>query len=191
MQESRNWGAFRSSATLLYPFMFLSALGFLLSLVAHVVSICGLSIPDRIPVMDLHIGIFIVWFPAVLVAGRMTNSTNRKDFWKVALSGCPLWMRRSFYVIGGYALLNFAFFILRGGTRASGGEASPSIVWGFSGHWLAFYGAAFAILYSAIHAPQIMQKRYCSEGHLTSPSDDFCPKCGRSLTPTSQPFNLG
>ena len=190
MQESPNWGAFAPSPAVLYPFMFLSALGFLLSLIAHIVSICGITIPSQIHIMALHVGIFVVWLPAVLMANRMTNSTNRKDLWKVALIGCPLWMRWSFYIIGGYALLNFLFFILRGGTRAPGGEASPSIVWGFSGHWLAFYGAAFAILYSAIHAPQIMQKRYCPEGHETSPSDDFCPKCGHPLTPISKPFTI-
>jgi hypothetical protein len=41
----------------------------------------------------LHVGIFVVWFPAVLVAQRLVGNLNRRDLWKVVLKGSPDWMR--------------------------------------------------------------------------------------------------
>jgi len=43
---------------------------------------------------------------------------------------------------------------LREAHYTGSGEANPpAVVWrGFSGHWMAFYSAALAILYSAAHA---------------------------------------
>lgn len=166
---------------LIYPFMLIAALGFFLSLVAHIVSMLGKVVPSALHVMYLHIGIFIVWLPAVLVVGKMTGSANRKDLWKIALSGCPLWMRRAVYALFGYTALNFAFFMMRTDTQRDAGEASPSVVWGFSGHWLLFYGIAFAVFYSAINAPKLLEKRFCPDGHPASPLDQYCPKCGRVL----------
>ena len=65
---------------LMYPCMLVAALGFSLSLAAHIASIIGKAIPSALPVMDLHIGIFVVWFPAVLVVGRMTVPRTAKTF---------------------------------------------------------------------------------------------------------------
>jgi hypothetical protein len=78
----------------MYCCMLVAALGFSLGLTVHIASISGKATQGALPVMDLHIGIFVVWFPAVLVVSSMTGSPNRKDLWKIALSGYPLWMRR-------------------------------------------------------------------------------------------------
>ena len=90
-------------------------------------------------------------------------------------------MRRAVYAMFGYTALNFVLFMMRTSTERDAGEASPSVVWGFSGHWLLFYGVAFAVFYSAIHAPKLLEKRYCSDGHPASPLDQYCPKCGQAL----------
>ena len=52
---------------LLYPFVFLSALGLVLSITAHVAALLGFNVPPA--AMGLHIGILIVWFPAVSRSG--------------------------------------------------------------------------------------------------------------------------
>jgi len=161
--------------------MLIAAVGFVLSLTAHIASMSGKSIPSAMHVMSLHVGIFIVWLPAVLVVTKMTGSANRRDLWKIALSGCPIWMRRTVYALFGYTALNFLLFLMRTDNQRSGEEASPSVVWGFSGHWLLFYGIAFAVFYSAIHAPKLLEKRFCPEGHPASPLDQFCPKCSQQL----------
>src|ERR1700675_2567644 len=112
----------------------------------------------------LGVGIFIVLLPAVLVAQRFVGSTNRKDFWKVILKGSPDWMRYMVYSFGGYAMLDFLLFLAKAPTRG-GGANPPAVVWrGFSGHWMAFYSAALAILYSAARTVDASPR--CANGHL-------------------------
>jgi hypothetical protein len=166
---------------LLLPFLVLSAIGFVLSAAAHVVALTGTVPLGSGIVMLLHIGIFVVWFPTVLVANRVTKGANRKDFWKIALSGCPPWMRYAMYGLFFYAALNFVIFI----SSTTHGPHSKAItaetIRGFSGHWMAFYAAAFATLYSTIRRPQMLQDRTCPNGHTVSLSDAYCPICGRVL----------
>ena len=164
---------------ILYPFMLLAGLGLMLSIVAHVMALAGMELPGGKLVWTLHMGIFVVWIPTVLVSIRTTRYTNSKDFWKLALSGCPVWMRKAFYVLFAYAILNFILFMF---TTMNGpqsvGDAPPSAVRGFSGHWMIFYGAAFATRYSAIHAPHLVRDRKCPNGHAVGPDVNFCPECG-------------
>jgi hypothetical protein len=164
---------------LLYPVMWLAACGLGLSVAANVMALTGMTIPLGKYVWGLHIGIFIVWLPTVLVAQRITRNSNRKDFWKIALSGCPVWMRRALYVLMGYAILNFVLFMITSaGQPKPTGEAPASVIRGFSGHWMIFYGVAFAVLYSATRAPNLMRERKCPQGHVVSPNARFCPECG-------------
>ncbi|MFN7140461.1 MAG: zinc ribbon domain-containing protein [Limisphaerales bacterium] len=165
---------------IVFGFMLLAAFGLVLSILAHIAALMGVLIPGGKLVWALHIGIFVVWLPAVLVAGQVTRYANREDFWKLALAGCPGWMHRAFYVLFGYAILNFIVFLLVVGTQEekTTGDAPPSVVRGFSGHWMVFYGGAFFLLYSRINAPHLYQKRKCPRGHPVSPTDRFCPKCG-------------
>ncbi len=120
----------------------------------------------------------------------MTRYASRRDSWKVALEGCPIWMRRALYGLFGYAILNFIIFIVTtgGGSNQPPGDAPPSVVRGFSGHWMFFYGAAFAILYSRIHLENLYRPRKCPQGHDASPTARYCPECGyRFPNETSNP----
>src|SRR5437588_175716 len=92
---------------ILLPFIALAAIGFILSVAAHLAAIAGSPIPFGKAVWALHIGIFVVWLPTVLVSIRLTRGANRKDRWKIALAGCPKWMRTALYVLFAYAILNF------------------------------------------------------------------------------------
>jgi len=169
----------------LYPFMVLAACGLALSIAAHCVALAGVPIPGGKLVWGLHIGIFVVWIPTVLTSMQTTGYTNRKDFWKVALAGCPLWMRRGFYILFGYAILNFVVFMATAANQPKQqqiGDAPPSAVRGFSGHWIIFYGAAFAVLYSRIHAPELYRDRKCPQGHTSSPTAGFCSECGYNFS---------
>ena len=162
--------------------MVLAAIGFILSVTAHVMALAGMPFPGGGLVWGLHIGIFVVWIPTVLVGNRMTRGANRKDFWKTGLAGCPLWMRRAVTVIFCYAIFNFILFLVStAGQPKPKGAAPPSIVRGFSGHWMLFYGAAFATIYSAIHAPRLLREPKCPQGRAVAPTDRFCPKCGTAL----------
>lgn len=167
---------------LLFPFVLLSGLGLALSIIAHLMALAGLELPGGRLVWLLHAGIFVVWIPTVLVSIRTTRYAYRKDFWKTALAGCPVWMKRTLYALFAYALVNFVLFATQnGGGSGPGGTNAPSVVRLFSGHWMVFYGAAFAVLYSVIHAPRLLKRRKCPNGHNVAPTAEFCPDCGRSL----------
>jgi hypothetical protein len=130
-------------------FIAVSAVGLILSLWVHLGALMGQRVAPEALFWILHIGIFVVWLPAVLVAQRLVGNVNRKDFWKVVLKNSPVWMRFMVYGFLGYALINFLLFIAEA-PAGSSGTNPPAAVWrGFSGHWMAFYSAALAILYSA------------------------------------------
>lgn len=133
---------------LLWPFIALSAIGLGLSLWVHLVSIAGRKVAPHAFIGILHVGIFVVWFPAVLVAIKRVGNTNRKDFWKVVVRGSPEWVRYMVYGFLAYAVVNFLIFIPS--VVSDRTETMSVTAWrAFSGHWMAFYSAALAILYSA------------------------------------------
>lgn len=172
----------------LYPFMLLAGSGLVLSLGAHCMALAGVRIPGGGLVWVLHAGIFVVWVPTVLVSARMTRHASRKDFWKVALAGCPVWMRRAGGVLFVYAFLNFFLFMAtapgkpKEPKQSKMSETPLAVIRGFSGHWMIFYGAAFAVLYSMIHAPEAYRERKCPQGHKAAPDARFCSECGHDFS---------
>ena len=170
---------------ILLLFIALAALGLILSIAAHIAAIAGWPIPFGKSVWALHIGIFVVWLPTVLVAHRLTRGANRKDFWKIALVGCPKWMRTLLYILFGYAILNFVYFVATTpGHPQRQGDAPPEVVRGFSGHWMIFYGTALATPYSASVIGYSGMDRRCRNGHSVAITAKFCEECGASLEPS-------
>ncbi len=172
---------------LVVPFIGLAALGLAASLVVHLCAVLGMPNPLGSAAWALHIGIFAVWIPAVIVFQRMTRDSRRADFWKDALRGCPNWMKVLTLVFFLYALGNFAWFFFKTvGTPPS--ETPESAVFrGFSGHWMAFYSAAMAILYSFLNVKTLDLDRRCPSGHPVPPGADFCPRCGQPLVRPIEP----
>jgi hypothetical protein len=161
----------------IWAFVWLSAIGLLLSLWVHIGALMGRNVPSAFWV--LHVGIFVVWFPAVLVAQRLVGNANRKDFWKVILKEAPDWVRYMMYVLFAYEFVNF---IISMGQSSSGGRhtATSTADWrGFSGLWMVFYSAALAILYSA--AKTLDSSPRCTNGHLASPKAVYCTRCGQPV----------
>ena len=167
---------------LLEPIIALSAAGLVASLVVHFCSLLGRPNPFGEYAWTLHIGIFVVWLPTVIVTNKVMRNSHvkQKDIWKVALMGCPSWMRYMTYGFFGYAFLNFGIFFLR--TIGKDPKSIGPIVelQGFSGHWMAFYSAALSSLYSA--SRQVESK--CANGHVTSPAAKFCEECGSPVMTT-------
>jgi hypothetical protein len=130
-------------------FIVIAAVGFGVSLWVHIAALQGRRVLPEEFFWILHLGVFVVWFPAVLVSQRLVKGAKRKDFWKAALRGAPDWMRYAVYVIHIYAFVGFVFFMLH---TTNGNPASKDFAWDwrdFSLAWMAFYAAAVAILYSA------------------------------------------
>jgi hypothetical protein len=130
----------------------LSGIGLILSLGIHLDALRGRRLAPESFFWGLHLGIFLVWFPAILIAQKLVGYTRGRDFWKVLLKDCPSWLRYVIYGFMGYAVVNF--LLCFGTEKAVGTGSNPSAnVWrGFSGHWMAFYVVAAAVFYSAISA---------------------------------------
>src|SRR5262249_47960126 len=131
---------------------------------------------------------FPLWLPVVLIARKMSgDGIRRKDFWKVAMSGCPPWMRYMTYGFFIYAVINFAIFVVLSMVhplpKQSGAELPPQVLHGFSGHWMAFYSAGLAIVTTAYRRGLSNLQRQCPFGHSVAWSDRFCPTCGASIAP--------
>ena len=165
-------------AALIVPFMWLSALGFVLSAYAHVMSIWGIPLLWGESVWFLHGGIFVVWLPAVWVSQRVMRDTSQKDFWKIVLSGCPAWMKTAQQILIGYVVVNFLYFMFTSASHPASEDTDPSVIRGFSGHWLIFYGLAFSILYSVRQKPELMVGRQCPAGHPVPHGAQYCGSCG-------------
>jgi hypothetical protein len=164
---------------LVWVFIGLSAVGFVLSLWIHFGAVAGRRVAPAEFFWILHIGIFAVWFPAVMVAQRQAGNLKRKDFWKIVLKGTPDWVRYLVYGFLGYAVVNFMIFF-QAPTERNGGANPPAMVWRlFSGHWMVFYLAALAILYSA--ARQDGERVRCVNGHAVQTTANFCTRCGQPV----------
>lgn len=166
-------------------FAALAGIGLVLSLVSHMCALFNLPGPLGEASWVLHVGIFVVWIPAVLAGQTMAKNLPSKDFWKAALRGCPPWMKYVTYGFFGYAGLNFVIFMFNApsGLAATEPGMSPSVIRGFSGHWMAFYSAALAILYSKSYALNDNQPSRCPNGHPISPFAKFCGSCASPVGP--------
>lgn len=160
-------------------FFALALIGFAASLGVHVASWFGTVPFPETYFFAFHVGIFVVWIPAVFVSQRMVKGYERKDFWKAAFRGTPPWTLKVFYVIFYYAIGNFLVFWSRGMFGSAKPDKGPP--WqGFSGHWLIFYGAAAAMLYSSLHS--YTHEWVCTNGHLAEANDKFCRECAQPVS---------
>jgi hypothetical protein len=163
----------------LWLFVSLSAIGLVVSLWVHLGAVTGRRVAPEAFFWVLHIGIFVVWFPAVFVAQRLVGNLSQRDLWKVVLKDSPDWMRYMVYGFFAYAFVNFMFFMTKA-PSGSNGANPPAEVWrGFSGHWMAFYSAALAILYSAARTEDTSLR--CTNGHLASSGAAYCTRCGQPV----------
>jgi hypothetical protein len=159
--------------------MWLAIAGFCASVLVHVLAILGLPSPFGSGTWLLHVGIFVIWIPTVLVAQRLTKNAKQSELWKVMLRGCPAWMRIAVYGLFAYSFLNFAFFVVQGAAQS---KNVPDVLEyrGFSGHWMLFYFVGATTLYSASRLGLGQQR--CPNGHEVSPLASFCDRCGAVLS---------
>ena len=163
----------------IYVFLVLAALGFICTLVNCLSAFAHLETVNHLLIGPLVPGLFVVWFPTVLVMARMTRFGNRQDIWRIALSGCPSWLRGALYGVIGCGMLNFVYFAF-----LSKHESVPEAFF-MGGHFMIFYGIAFYVMYSAIHAPALLETHTCSLGHVVSPLATYCPTCGKPVAKMS------
>ena len=164
---------------LLTPFSILAAIGLFLSLIVHIYTLLGQQVPFGNLAYGFHVGIFIVWFPAVSLGKRLSKDIKQRDLFQAMLRGCPVWMKRMPYLFFLYTAINMLWFISTGQATKCGDIGNEIQQFRlFSGFWMAFYSAAFSILYSARQTEIFDKERRCRNGHIVSPSARFCEDCG-------------
>jgi hypothetical protein len=161
-----------------------AACGLMLSLAAHLLALAGHPPGGNALFFALHIGIFPLWIPVVLISMKMMNGVRRQDYWEVALAGCPPWMKYMTYGFFAYAVINFAIFVILvpKGKPPVGGAPPPEVWHGFSGHWMLFYSAGLAILTGVYLRGGFgnLQQR-CPFGHEVAFGDQYCATCGAKV----------
>lgn len=164
-------------------FQTLAIIGFVLSVLVNVGSVTSRWTPPSY-FWALHVGIFLVFIPAVLVAQKRVGSTNRKDFWKIVLKGAPDWMKYFLYAVFAYAAAIGIPSWIRAAQQSSGPPHSSGVSdWTFfSVIWMVFYWASFAILYAAIQEERLGPR--CVKGHPAPPGANFCSQCGQPIVRT-------
>ncbi len=164
---------------ILPPFLSLAALGFFASLATHLLALAGGLPPGGKSVFGLHVGIFVLWVPVVLLVLRIHRGWRSLGAWKNVPAGCPPWMRSLTVGLVAYAMVSF-FIAFTGVDAQRGGDKalSPGVLRGFSGHWMLFYGVAFAVLYSVYRKPELLRRTRCANGHALAADDRFCATCG-------------
>jgi len=170
---------------ILLPLAVLSLLGFVLSVWIHLAAIMGHA-PDTV-FWALHIGIFVVFVPAVFVAQKRVGYAGRKDLWKVIFQGSPTWMLYLLYALFGYVFINFFWCMTQLPAQHHTGT-TPGEWRLFSGHWMVFYYAAFAVHYTAAAQPAnapvdhfgipTPEAKHCANGHVIGKWDSHCSICG-------------
>ena len=106
-----------------YVFFYLAIIGWTLGLIVHLLSIADYNAADKVPfIWLLHVGIFIVWLPAVLM---LTKNKELKAFRqlgslkqlnpivasKIFFGQTPTWL--TIIAVAGffYAIINFVLFM--------------------------------------------------------------------------------
>lgn len=169
-------------AALLVPLLALAATGFLFSALVHIVALTGVVPLGGNAVVALHVGVFAIWFPVVVLAIRISQGQRGFMSWGVLLSGCPVWFRGFLLVLFAYAFLNF-FLAFNGeaGHKQQGDALAPATLRGSSGHWMLFYAAGFGVLLTAYRLPWMLRGATCPRGHRVLRDAQSCPMCGAAL----------
>jgi hypothetical protein len=165
-------------------------------LTVHILSFFGITFGGNALFFGLHIAIFPLWLPIVLLMQKATSGMqttsgwgfrSNKQLWKMMFAGCPAWMKYMTQGFFYYAIANFVIFVFfLAPTGKSVGAPPPSVVHGFSGHWMLFYSAGLAMATTAYRRGIGNLQAKCMNGHPVSWGDKFCPACGATLSMSIQ-----
>jgi hypothetical protein len=144
-----------------FPVMVLAAVGVVACFLSGAMVATNPAI-EKDALKFLFPGIFIVWFPTVLLMNSLTRDFKQRDLWKAALRGCPRWMRTGLWVVIGF---DFAMFFLPFLWGSDPGRSPASFVV----FPASFYAISFLVMYSLLHVEKIDAESRCLNGHRISP----------------------
>ena len=118
----------------------LSAFGFMLSLVIHLLALLNLYLVPNTAIMILTAGILLVWLQSSKNLKILHQAYPDQHPWKTVFNICPEWVKYILYFFIIYAILNFALMMSFGsGDKYLNFDISHSKLRGLSGFWMVFY----------------------------------------------------
>ncbi|HVJ80680.1 MAG TPA: hypothetical protein VNC50_06385 [Planctomycetia bacterium] len=120
----------------------LAAAGFVASAAFHGLACLQIPPPGGRVSFALHVGLFVLWFPLVILATRTRPPAAIANADHV-LAALPLWSRIAIGCLFAYAILNFIHFNFASARYPRNAVPLPVTLRGFSGHWMFFYAAAW------------------------------------------------
>jgi hypothetical protein len=121
----------------------------------------------------LFAGIFVVWFPTVLLLQKLGPAFRNTRDWRVLLEGTPHWVKPIVTATFANAIINFGLGVL--GVYDLRGAGFWRMA---SGHAMVFYAAAWGVNLAAYRRDELGIDWKCQNGHEISPQAKFCELCG-------------
>ncbi len=136
----------------------ISAAGFVLSALVHVLSLLNIYQPTRGETIFLTVGGGVLIYIAIFIKKQTRGQSRMEDFNKEMFTACPKWMKAFTGFLIMYTLAGLGFFVLK--RYLHGGEgAAETGTGGFTGYWMMLYALAFSIIYPCMR----MRKRIRGE----------------------------
>ncbi len=110
-------------------FSVVAAVGLVLSIASHIAGLMGRPGPLGDSAIDLQFGIFAVWIPTMFASKHVMKDNPQKNFWKLALRGCPTWMKYMTYGFGIYGIYILPSFSLASQAPLAPGTVRRCIGW--------------------------------------------------------------
>ncbi len=156
----------------------LACVAFVASVLVHGATFVGVNPSSALPAAwALHLLVFVVWVPVVLLCHKAVKRKDRRRFWRVVTRHAPAWMKvlsvaclvyagfNFFYtglvlneggvpgVIEGQRVLHSHGDIIRTLTSAEYELHLAYMARMFSGHWMVFFAVAATVLTSRRREP--------------------------------------
>jgi hypothetical protein len=136
-------------------------------------------------VFGLHLLLFVVWIPALLVYApkdiRVPEIHTPKDAFdalKIPFRGTPRWMLYMLFSFLGYTVINIIIIFFSPNNQSA---ISTPVIRFFSSAWMAAYSFSLAVLYSKAQIQKKDNVRKCVNGHQVSSEAVFCAQCGQMI----------
>jgi hypothetical protein len=130
----------------------------------------------------LFIGIFVVWFPTVVMIQRMTRGVASRDSMKVAMRHASPLMRGVVYAAWIYCGLVWAVSMIIHFVTKSPTLANEGVY--FTAFMLVFYASAAGVAASALAMTAEQLDPRCRNGHQVGTQATFCELCGAPVMRT-------
>jgi hypothetical protein len=131
---------------------------------------------DHPGVFLLFVGIFIVWFPTVILLRQMTRGVMARDSLKLVLRHASPLVRRSVWSAWIYCGIVWAGSMIV--SLVGKNKAIANEVIYFSAFMMVFYATAVGVSAAALAMTPEQIDPHCVNGHQVGVDAKFCQSCG-------------